>query len=238
MKTICETCRLRPEVLKGELTDAIFAADFGKILEGKAPDVYQSAEIFFRNTHPAIPLKKVVSTIFNRLADENEAGAIIRLSTGFGGGKTHTLIALWHLAKNIQQSTLGTELVAAAGRSKSVAVVGADGKLPGSMVYRDYGTIKTHSLWADIAYNLGGEVGYNKIREVDDAEKVPDAGLIRQILPDEPVLILLDEIPVYMAKLSDRGRSSLISFLDSLMSEIGARRQAVLVITDTARQFA
>lgn len=237
MEAVRECCQLRPEVLKGELSDAIFAADFGKILEGNAPDVYQDAEIFFRNTHPAAPLKKVVSTIFDRLANEDEAGAIIRLSTGFGGGKTHTLIALWHLAKNIQQSKLGTELVPAASRPKSVAVVGADGKLPGSEVYRDYGGIKTHSLWADIAYHLGGEVGYNKIREVDDAEKVPDAGSIRQILPDEPVLILLDEIPVYMAKLSDKGRRSLLSFLDSLMSEIGARRQALLVITDTARQL-
>jgi len=237
MKPVRKSCQLRPEVLKGELSDAIFAADFGKILEENAPDVYQDAEIFFRNTHPAAPLKKVATTIFDRLSDENEAGAIIRLSTGFGGGKTHTLIALWHLAKNIQQSTLGTELVPAPGRPKSVAVAGADGKLPGSVLYRDYGTIKTHSLWADIAYHLGGEVGYNKMSQVDNTEKVPDAGSIRQILPaDKPVLILLDEIPVYMAKLSDKGRRSLLSFLDSLMSEIGARRQAALVITDTARQ--
>jgi len=237
MKKIRETCSLRLEVLKGELTDAIFAAEFGKILEGNAPQVYQSAETFFRNTHPAIPLKKVVSTIFHRLANPNEAGAIIRLSTGFGGGKTHTLIALWHLAQNIQQSTLGVELLPAAGHPKSVSVVGADGKLPGTQVYRDYGNIKTHSLWADMAYQFGGKAGYDKMSQVDDAELVPDAGLIRQVLPDEPVLIMLDEMPVYMATLSDKGRGALLGFLDKLMSEIVARRQAVLVITDTARQF-
>ena len=110
MKPIREACAPRPEVLKGDLQDAIFAANFGRVVAGIAPEVYQQSEVFFRNTHPATLLKKLVTTIFQRLADPEEAGALIRLSTGFGGGKTPTLIALWRLAQNITQTTLGTEL--------------------------------------------------------------------------------------------------------------------------------
>lgn len=147
MRPIRETCTPRPEVLKGDLEDAIFAADFGHIVEGIAATVYQDAETFFRNTHPAAPLKKVITTIFDRLAHPDDAGAVIRLSTGFGGGKTHTLIGLWHLAQQITNTTLGTELLPAAGRPKQVEVVGIDG---GKF-------LQTNSLWGDLALKLGGK---------------------------------------------------------------------------------
>lgn len=96
--------------------DAIYAADFGYVVEDTAPAVYGDANILFRNTHPAVALRKLVATVFGRLADPNEAGAAVRLSTGFGGGKSHSLIALSHLACNIGQAALGTELLPAAGR--------------------------------------------------------------------------------------------------------------------------
>ncbi|MBE3139380.1 MAG: hypothetical protein IMZ53_02230, partial [Thermoplasmata archaeon] len=88
-------CKPRKEVLKGDLDDAIFAADFGDLISGKAPKVYGEAKTFFQNTHPAKQLCKVIEVVFERLADPKEAGATVRLSTGFGGGKTHTLMALW-----------------------------------------------------------------------------------------------------------------------------------------------
>ena len=96
--------------MQGDLTDALFAADFGYVIEGIAPAVYQDSQVFLRNTHPTAALRKIVTTIFGRLADPNESGAALRLSTGFGGGKSHTLITLWHLAQNVDQTTMGTEL--------------------------------------------------------------------------------------------------------------------------------
>src|SRR5262245_29427108 len=94
-------CKPRKEVLKGDLDDAIFAADFADLIAGNAPKVYADPKTFFQNTHPARQLKKVIEVVFGRLADTKEAGATLRLSTGFGGGKTHTLMALWHLARNV-----------------------------------------------------------------------------------------------------------------------------------------
>src|SRR5690348_6019158 len=86
-------CVPRQDVLVGELNDTIYAADFGDLINGNAPAVYQDAREFFRNTHPARELQRVVQSVFGRLADSSQPGATVRLSTGFGGGKTHTLMA-------------------------------------------------------------------------------------------------------------------------------------------------
>ena len=83
-------CWPRSEVLQGDLDDAIFAADFGDVIADRGPAVYRDAGVFFRNTHPAARLRKLVELVFDRLTNPKEAGALIRLSTGFGGGKTHS----------------------------------------------------------------------------------------------------------------------------------------------------
>ena len=241
MKPILQTCNPRSEVLKGDLEDAIFAADFGHVVADIAPTVYNDPTEFFRNTHPAAPLRKVITTIFERLADPNEAGASVRLSTGFGGGKTHTLIALWHLARHITQTTLGTELLPAAGRPQSIVVAGIDAQKFGTTICASHGDdngvgIETHSLWGELAFQLGGPEGYARMQEVDDPTTVPHAAAVRAILPDDPVLILLDELVIYMAQISEQAQGALLSFLSKLIAEVGARRQAVVVITDPAKQ--
>ncbi len=236
MKSVRDVCKLRREVLEGDLEDAIFAADFGHVIDGIAPKVYKDPSEFIRNTHPAKPLQKLVTTIFGRLADANEAGAAIRLSTGFGGGKTHTLIALWHLANNISKSTLGTELLPAAGRPAKVKVAGIDASQFGSLVCGSHKDLETHSLWGELAYQLGKKTGYAKMKKRDKPSTSPNAAELRAILPKEPVLILLDELVVYMAMLGDQERKTLLSFLNLLIGEIVARKQAAVVITDPSGQ--
>ena len=236
---VVQNCKPRKEVLQGDLQDAIFAADFGYVVEGVAPAVYQDAAEFFRNTHPAAALCEVTRLIFERLSKSGEAGLTLRLSTGFGGGKTHTLIALWHLARNIGEVTLGTDLLPAAGRPKAVRVVGFDGEKAGTDVCMRHPELITHSLWGEIAYQLGGPEAYSKVTAVDDPEKAPDAALIRDIFPkDAPVLILLDELVKYIAKLSPHAQTVFRSVIGTIVSEVNRRAQTVMVITDPADQSA
>ena len=148
-------CKPRKEVLKGDLDDAIFAADFGDLIAGKAPAVYGNAKVFFQNTHPAKQLCKVVEAVFGRLANTKEGGATVRLSTGFGGGKTHTLMALWHLAENIGDPAMGTDLLPAAGRPKKVTVVAVDAGKGGTPEFNVHGKIKIGSLWGELFFQLG-----------------------------------------------------------------------------------
>lgn len=228
----------RDEVLKGDLDDAIFAADFGDLIAGRSPDVYGKPEVFFRNTYPTQQLKKIVSAVFGRLADPRESGATLRLSTGFGGGKTHTLMSLWHLAKRIDDPTVGADLLPAAGRPRSVAVAAIDGHKAGVPVFAEHGAVRTRSLWGELAWQVGGQAAWESIQDVDDPESQPSQTQFEAILPAGPVLFLLDELVVYMATLSDRAQGNLLAFLQKLMSICAARPQAVLVVSDPAGQAA
>lgn len=230
----------RAEVLAGDLDDAIFAADFGKVIAGGAPKVYQDAKTFFLNTHPAVPLKKVVKDVFERLANAKENGATIRLSTGFGGGKTHTLLTLWHLGKNIDDHSLGTDVLPAAGRPKNVRVVAIDCEKAGTTTFlrHEKGTVATHSLWGEVAYGLGGEKALKKLGKVDDPEEQPDDQLFESLFPEGPVLILLDELVVYMATLKHAAEGNLLVFVKKLISIVSSRPQTALVVTDPGNQQA
>ncbi len=230
---ILRGCTPRKEVLHGDLDDAIFAADFGSLIAGdRCPEVYREPAAFFENTHPAAQLKKVVEVVFGRLADPKEAGTMVRLSTGFGGGKTHTLMSLWHLAKNIKDHKLGTDLLPAAGRPKDVTVVAIDAGKAGLPVFSVHGRTQIHSLWGEIFYQLGGDAALKILGKADDPEASPAEKQIAQILPKGPVLFLLDELVIYMAKLSDRGQGNLLGFINSLAAIAAARPQTVLVVTD------
>jgi len=231
-------CKPRKEVLKGDLDDAIFAADFGDLISGKAPKVYGDAKTFFQNTHPAKQLCKVIEVVFERLADPKEAGATVRLSTGFGGGKTHTLMALWHLAQNIENLGMGMDLLPAAGRPKSVTVAAVDLSKAGQPIFSQHRNAKIHSFWGEIAYQLGGDKALKTLGEADHPEKQPTEELISKWFPTGPVLILVDEIVVYMASLSEQGQGNLLAFLNKLASTVSKRPQTVLVVTDPADQRA
>lgn len=229
-------CKPRKEVLKGDLDDSIFAADFGDLITGKAPAVYGNAKTFFQNTHPAKQLCKVVQAVFDRLANTKEGGATIRLSTGFGGGKTHTLMALWHLAQKIGDPAMGTDLLPAAGRPKKVTVAAVDAGKGGVPEFNTHGKLVVNSLWGEHFFLLGGEKAVKALGKADDPEFSPSESQIQAAFPAGPVLILLDEVVIYMAKLSERGQGNLLGFLNSLAAVVSKRPQTVLVVTDPADQ--
>ena len=101
MQTIFDSCVPRDEVLRGELKDEIFAARLAHVVSGSAEDVYGNPELCMENTYPTSGLKELLQEALGRLSGAKpNASPIIRLETSFGGGKTHNLIALYHLAKS------------------------------------------------------------------------------------------------------------------------------------------
>ena len=228
----------RPEVLASDLDDAVFAADFGNVVDGTGSRVYADARTFFDNTHPARDLKVIASAVFDRLAG-TDSGGVLRLSTGFGGGKTHTLIALYHLARHVADPAVGTDILPAAGRPDHVTVVGIDGGKAGNPEFAAHSDgVVTHSLWGELFYRLGGRDAFTALGAVDDTRKSPTARQIADAIPAGPVLILLDEIVIYMARLDDQGRGNLLGFITALAAVVAQRPQTVMVITDPAAQAA
>ena len=101
MTNVFDICRPRDDVLQGAIKESDFAADLAQVLRGDAPPEYRDPERFFANTYPTRGLKSLLRNVSLRLADRPEQiGAVFRLDTQFGGGKTHALIALAHALRS------------------------------------------------------------------------------------------------------------------------------------------
>src|SRR5436309_16090317 len=89
------------DIQKGRLDEAVFAANVWAVVQEEAPEVYRDPEEFFRKTHMTNGLVTTLSHVARALSGTEDAGdRIFSLQTSFGGGKTHTLVALWHLAQH------------------------------------------------------------------------------------------------------------------------------------------
>ncbi len=97
-----EVVQLRNELKTGALSLSIFAADLYDVAMGKARPVYQNPYDFFSFTYPTFNLRELAKDVVLRLAGRNDK-AVRQLELTYGGGKTHTLIALYHLAHNPRQ---------------------------------------------------------------------------------------------------------------------------------------
>src|SRR3989440_3532741 len=97
-----EVVQLRNELKTGELSLSIFAADLYDVVMGKAGPVYQDPYQFFSLTYPTFNLRELAKDVVLRLAGKNDK-AVRQLELTYGGGKTHTLITLFHLTNNPQQ---------------------------------------------------------------------------------------------------------------------------------------
>lgn len=199
MRTIFETCTPREDVLSGHLQESQFAADLYAVAN-RLPDVpaiYRDPRTFFAYTYPTRGLQELVRQALGRFSGSEGGSPAIRLETSMGGGKTHNLIALWHLAK-----------------ASSDAAVAADGWLPRdalsiaspdpvALVGDHYGAsevaahdgILARTLWGEMAWQLGR---YDVMRDVDEQRLAPSEGRLQQLLAGRRVLVLLDELARYL----------------------------------------
>ncbi|MDR0577039.1 MAG: hypothetical protein LBI87_05790 [Candidatus Accumulibacter sp.] len=125
--TICEP---RQDVLQGTLTQSDFAADLSQVLRGDGPEEYKNPVSFFANTYPTKGLKNVLKLVAARvLGKPEQTGAVFRLDTQFGGGKTHTLIALAHAMRGMDNVPNADEFLEPALRpGRPIRVAAFDGE--------------------------------------------------------------------------------------------------------------
>ena len=205
------TCKLREDVRKGELSLAEFAADLNDVRTGGAPLIYRDANMFFDRTYPTFRMKELTRDVLKRLAGQG-GKPVLRLQVAYGGGKTHTLITLLHLAERGQG--LGNhrtvrEFLAFAGLAEApaarVALLPCD-KLDvneGMEVYGpDGGKRQVRTLWGALAYQLAGESGYARLKEHDEQITVPAEPLLVDLLKAPlrdglGALVLVDEAVWY-----------------------------------------
>jgi predicted AAA+ superfamily ATPase len=230
-----------PDVASGRYQQAEFAADLHQVWRDEAEDEYGKPEEFFRRTFLTEGLRDLLLDAVRRLRGEG-GDPIVRLQTNFGGGKTHSLIALYHLAGGYPPASLpGVEvLLAEAGlgappaAQRAVLVGTAAG--PGSTHEKPDGTV-VHTLWGELAWQLGGREGYALVAADDAAGTSPGEALVRLLRAHAPCLVLIDEWVAYARQLY--GRDDLpggsfdaqMTFAQALSDAAKAVKNALLVVS-------
>jgi predicted AAA+ superfamily ATPase len=196
------------DVASGEYQQAEFAADLHQVWCGEAEDEYGKPEEFFRRTYLTQGLRDLLLNAARRLRGEG-GDPVVQLQTNFGGGKTHSLIGLYHLAGGHEPATLPgvEEMLAESGvgappKARRVVLVGQQID-PGSPRQKDDGTV-VRTLWGELAWQLGGAEGYSMVATADESRTNPGDRLIRLLERYAPCLILIDEWVAYARQLYGR----------------------------------
>ena len=195
------------DVATGRYQQAEFAADLGQVHRGQGVDEYRDPAEFFRRTYLTSSLKSLLVGAIRRLSS-GDGDPVIQLQTNFGGGKTHSMLALYHLFSGIDaRSFQGLEAVleeAGVDRIQPVRRVVLVGTQisPGDPEPQADGTV-ARTLWGELAYQLGGREAYERVR-LDDARATNPGNKLRELLDDYgPCAILIDEWVAYARQLHD-----------------------------------
>ncbi|MYJ01661.1 MAG: ATP-binding protein [Chloroflexi bacterium] len=195
------------DVRSGSFQQAEFAANLWQVHLGEGSDEYRDPVEFFRRTYLTESLTKLLVGGIERLAGHG-GDPVVQLQTNFGGGKTHSMLALYHLFSGVRPASLpGVEsLLTDSGAAelpsvRRVVLVG--NKIsPGNPVTKSDGTV-VRTLWGEIAWQLGGSDAYSRIAADDERASNPGDRL-RELFNDYgPCLILIDEWVAYARQLHD-----------------------------------
>ena len=222
------------DVLEGTFQQSEFAADITAVHSGKASKEYQDASAFFDRTFITEGMRLLLTQVAQRLIGKG-GEPVIQLQTAFGGGKTHTMLAVYHLAtRKCSLSELSgiPSLVEQAGMmdlpQARVAVLDGTAHSPGQPWKHGRQTIKT--LWGELAWQLGGSDGFAMVSEADATGTSPGKDVLRELLAQyAPCVILIDELVGYVRQFSE-GQSLSGGSYDSNLSFVQALTEAVKLV--------
>lgn len=191
-----------PDVQSGRYAQAEFAADLAQVARNEGSSEYTDPVEFFRRTYITSGLKELLVGALQRLGGQG-GDPVVELQTNFGGGKTHSMLALYHLFGGTPASELpGLEpvLVDAGIKKAPIArravLVGTD-LSPGQVQKKADGT-KIRTMWGELAYQLGGKQGFKLVAESDAASTSPGSEILADLFRTySPALILIDEWVAY-----------------------------------------
>jgi predicted AAA+ superfamily ATPase len=228
------------DVLKGTFQQAEFAADLSRVHAGTATAEYQNPALFFQRTFITEGMRLLLDSVVKRLSGKG-GDPVIQLQTAFGGGKTHTMLAVYHLAKgDAQASDLPgvPAILDAAGVTElpraRIAVLDGIKSSPNQPVMRDGQALRT--LWGDLAWQLGNAEGYALVADADASGTSPGKAVLETLLSRyAPCVILIDELVAYVRQfeegkaLTGGSFDSNLSFVQGLTEAIKAVPTAVLL---------
>ena len=176
---------------------------------GEGSDEYRDPREFFRRTYLTESLRRLLEGAARRLAGKG-SDPVVQLQTNFGGGKTHSMLALYHLFSGIAPGKLEGMDEVLAGTAvdtlpavRRVVLVG-NRISPGNPVEKPDGTV-VRTLWGELAYQLGGRDAFERVR-ADDEQATNPGDALRELFNEYgPCVVLIDEWVSYARQLHDEG---------------------------------
>lgn len=222
------------DVRKGTFVQAEFAADITRVHTGTASPEYQNPALFFERTFITEGMALLLDSVVKRLAGKG-GDPVIQLQTAFGGGKTHTMLAVYHLASGkVPASEMPgiPNIIDKAGVSElpraRIAVLDGIKASPNQPV--QHGSVQVHTLWGDLAWQLGGEEGYALVASADQSGTSPGKDVLEQVLKlHSPCVILVDELVAYIRQFEE-GKALSGGTFDSNLSFIQALTEALKAV--------
>lgn len=236
LKEAFETGKLIPQknIREDSITENSFVVSFFSFLDNKADKMYQNPKEFFRLTHMTRNLQGILGESLERLGT-GKSKPLMVIDTTFGGGKTHTLVALYHLFKNSWEIKDNAKILEILKEKEiteipEVSMVAID--------CRNLSGIESEikTIWGEMGRQLDC---YEYFEEYDTKMQRPTAKVLTKALEnqDKPVLILLDELVNYLKdsegiKVGDTNLSEItISFLHNITEAISNTKKAMMVLT-------
>ena len=230
------------DVASGHYQQAEFAADLWQVHLGEGTDEYRNPVEFFRRTYLTESLKGMLIGAVRRLSGQG-GDPVVQLQTNFGGGKTHSMLALYHLFSGISPTELaGMEPVMQAAQTTRPAQRAARGagrqqNLPRqSRPSKPDGTV-VRTLWGELAWQLGGKKAFSRIQADDENATSPGDALRELFVEYGPCLILIDEWVAYARQLHDQsdlpagGFETQFTFAQVLTESAKLAKNCLLVIS-------
>jgi hypothetical protein len=207
-----------------------FAIALEQVVAGTAPIDYRDPDQFFARTYFTAAMREQIGTVLRRLSGETEgAPPVLSFITQFGGGKTHTLTALWHLARLGPEAAklpgvpdlLAREHLPTVPRARLGVFVGNAWDPGGAR----------QTPWLDLAFQLGGEAGIAALGDAAHTSPPGTEALARLFAAaGGPVLVLMDEVLNFI----NRHRSltdPFYAFLDNLVRAATGTRHVAVVLS-------
>ena len=229
------------DVSSGQFLQAEFAADLWQVHSGEGAPEYVDPVEFFRRTFLTDSLKRMLVGAVMRLSGVG-GDPVVHLQTNFGGGKTHSMLALHHLFSGAMPGELeGVEALLQEADAKTipsvsrVALVGTKIS-PGNPETKPDGTV-VRTLWGELAWQLGGRAGFDHIADDDKNGTNPGDALRRLLVEHGPALILIDEWVAYARQLHDESDlpggsfETQFTFAQALTESAKAAQNCLLVIS-------
>jgi predicted AAA+ superfamily ATPase len=235
MRTIFDNCEPWPDIVSGEICR--FSVDATAVLVGHAPKPYGDPALFFARTYPTPGLRALLANVFCRLLGRvGSSNPIVGLHAQPGGGKTHGMAALVHIARRRVPSSKLTEFIHPGLYPPApIRTVVLDGERsdPSHGIMTADG-IRIQTPWGELAYQLAGTQGFERIELYDRTRQAPPTVVFRELLQDEPTLILLDRVTVlwrHAVRDWQDGESQITLFVKHLFAAVASTAQTALIYT-------